>query len=92
MNLFAARLLKDSPTHVLIDFREPDRYLGKTEPIYPVAGHIPNAVNYPWQAVSTPEGFILSISEHQQRWQAISPDLEPLAQPLLERIVYCGSG
>ncbi|WP_373542783.1 sulfurtransferase [Chamaesiphon sp.] len=73
-----------SPTHLLIDSREPDRYLGKTEPIDPRAGHIPSAVNYPWQGVSTPEGFVLSIPEQQRRWAAISPDLEP--------IVYCGSG
>jgi thiosulfate/3-mercaptopyruvate sulfurtransferase len=86
------KAIVSSPTHVLIDSREPDRYLGKSEPIDPVAGHIPSAVNYPWQGVSTPEGFALSIEQHQQRWAAIAPDVEPLAQPLLERIVYCGSG
>jgi thiosulfate/3-mercaptopyruvate sulfurtransferase len=72
-----------TPTY-LIDSREPDRYLGKTEPIDPVAGHIPGAVNYPWQGVSMSEGFVLPLTEQQQRWMAISPDLEP--------IVYCGSG
>lgn len=86
------KAILDSPTHILIDSREVDRYLGKTEPIDPVAGHIPSAVNYPWQGVTNPEGFALPIAEQQQRWQAISPDLEPLAQPLIERIVYCGSG
>jgi thiosulfate/3-mercaptopyruvate sulfurtransferase len=78
------KAIQDSPTHILIDSREPDRYLGKTEPIDRVAGHIPSAVNYPWQGVSTPEGFALSIDEQRQRWAAISPDLDP--------IVYCGSG
>jgi thiosulfate/3-mercaptopyruvate sulfurtransferase len=78
------RAVQHSPTHILIDSREPDRYLGKTEPIDPIAGHIPSAVNYPWQDVSTPEGFALSIESQRQRWMAISPDLEP--------IVYCGSG
>ncbi len=86
------RTITNSPTQILIDSREPDRYLGKTEPIDPVAGHIPNAVNYPWQGVSTSEGFALPIESQQQRWAAISPDIEPLAEPLLERIVYCGSG
>ena len=86
------RAIQDSPAHVLIDSREPDRYLGKTEPIDPVAGHIPSAVNYPWQGVTTPEGFAVSIDEQRQRWTAISPDLDTLAQPLVERIVYCGSG
>jgi thiosulfate/3-mercaptopyruvate sulfurtransferase len=78
------KAIQYTATHVLIDSREPDRYLGKTEPIDPVAGHIPSAVNYPWQSVSTPTGFIESIQEHQQRWGAISSDVEP--------IVYCGSG
>lgn len=73
-----------SSAHVLIDSREPDRYLGKTEPIDPRAGHIASAVNYPWQGVSTPDGFVLPTQEQQRRWATISPDLAP--------IVYCGSG
>jgi thiosulfate/3-mercaptopyruvate sulfurtransferase len=78
------RAIQNSPAHLLIDSREVDRYLGKSEPIDPVAGHIPGAVNYPWQDVSTPAGLALSIASQQQRWAAISPDVAP--------IVYCGSG
>jgi thiosulfate/3-mercaptopyruvate sulfurtransferase len=78
------RTVVNSPTHILIDSREPDRYQGKTEPIDRVAGHIPSAVNYPWQGVTNAEGLVLPIEEQRQRWAAISPDLEP--------IVYCGSG
>jgi thiosulfate/3-mercaptopyruvate sulfurtransferase len=72
------------PDTLLIDAREPDRYLGKTEPIDPVAGHIPGAVNYPWQDVSTPEGFFLPLEAQRERWSAIQPEQKP--------IVYCGSG
>ncbi len=78
------RSIQNSPAHILIDSREPDRYLGKTEPIDLTAGHIPSAVNYPWQGVSTPDGFALPVEAQRQRWTAISPDLDP--------IVYCGSG
>ncbi len=78
------RAIQTSPAHILIDSREVDRYLGKSEPIDPIAGHIPGAVNYPWQDVSTPAGLALPIAAQQQRWAAISPDVEP--------IVYCGSG
>jgi thiosulfate/3-mercaptopyruvate sulfurtransferase len=78
------RAIQNSPAHILIDSREPDRYLGKTEPIDPVAGHIPSAVNYPWQGVTNADGLVLPVEEQQQRWTAISPELEP--------IVYCGSG
>ncbi|WP_373546113.1 sulfurtransferase [Chamaesiphon sp.] len=86
------RAIQHSAAHLLIDSREPARYLGKTEPIDPAAGHIPSAVNYPWQGVTTPEGFCLPIQEQQQRWSAILPDLASSAQPQLEKIVYCGSG
>jgi thiosulfate/3-mercaptopyruvate sulfurtransferase len=92
VNIDRVKAIQNSSAHILIDSREPDRYLGKTEPIDLIAGHIPGAVNYPWQDVSTPEGFVVPVKQHQQRWQTISIDVEPLAQPILERIVYCGSG
>ncbi|ELR98477.1 sulfurtransferase [Gloeocapsa sp. PCC 73106] len=69
---------------VLIDSRESDRYLGKREPIDPVAGHISGALNFPWLNLSTPEGYWRSLSEQQQIWHNLPP-----AQ---EYIVYCGSG
>ncbi len=78
------KAIQHTSTHLLIDSREPDRYLGKTEPIDPVAGHIPSAVNYPWQDVSTSSGFAFDIDRQQQRWATITGDVEP--------VVYCGSG
>jgi thiosulfate/3-mercaptopyruvate sulfurtransferase len=78
------RAIQHSSTHLLIDSREVDRYLGKTEPIDPVAGHIPSAVNYPWQDVSTSSGFALDVDRQRQRWEAIEGDVKP--------VVYCGSG
>jgi thiosulfate/3-mercaptopyruvate sulfurtransferase len=80
----AVKAIQHSPIHVLIDSREADRYSGKTEPIDPIAGHIPGAVNYPWQDVTTADGFVLPIEQQRARWTAVSKDLEP--------IVYCGSG
>lgn len=74
---------KDLPGVVLIDSRERDRYLGKTEPIDPIAGCIPGAVNYPWQEVTDSSGY-LKLNEQSQRWEAV--------KNAEEIIVYCGSG
>jgi thiosulfate/3-mercaptopyruvate sulfurtransferase len=75
---------KDSPDVVLIDSREGERYRGEKEPIDQVAGHIPGAVNYPWQEVTDASGCVLSQWEQSQRWQNIDTNKEIL--------VYCGSG
>lgn len=72
------------PGVVLVDAREGDRYRGEREPIDPVAGHIPGAVNYPWHNVSDAQGFARSVTEQQQRWHEVAD--------AAEIIVYCGSG
>lgn len=69
---------------VLIDSRSPERYRGEVEPIDPVAGSIPGAVNYFWQDVSDPSGQIKAPEALAHHWAALdSAD---------EVIVYCGSG
>ncbi len=84
VDIDGVKAIQSTSTHLLIDSREPDRYLGKIEPIDPVAGHIPSAVNYPWQDVSTPTGFALDVEGQRQRWAGIEAGVEP--------VVYCGSG
>jgi thiosulfate/3-mercaptopyruvate sulfurtransferase len=75
---------KDSPGVVLVDSRESDRYQGISEPIDKIAGHIPGAVNYPWQEVTDKDGCSLAPSEQRRRWQQLETSEEIL--------VYCGSG
>jgi thiosulfate/3-mercaptopyruvate sulfurtransferase len=69
---------------VLIDARDRDRYLGKWEPIDPLAGHIPGAINIPWQSITDETGFSRPVDEQQKLWKEVvnTPNL----------MVYCGSG
>jgi thiosulfate/3-mercaptopyruvate sulfurtransferase len=73
---------KDLPGVVLIDSREAERYRGEREPIDPIAGHIPGAVNYPWQLASDPQGYLLT--DPQAQWGSLDKAREVIA--------YCGSG
>jgi thiosulfate/3-mercaptopyruvate sulfurtransferase len=82
---------KNLPGVVLIDSREGERYRGEQEPIDPVAGHIPGAVNYPWQDVTDPQGYLRSPAFQQQRWAELSQPVEGSVAPA-ELWVYCGSG
>ncbi|MBD2089660.1 sulfurtransferase [Microcoleus sp. FACHB-1515] len=69
---------------MLIDSREPERYRGEREPIDPIAGHIPGAMNYPWQEATQADGYLRPIAEQQQRWSTVLSTSELM--------VYCGSG
>lgn len=75
---------KDLPGVVLVDSRERERYLGDREPIDPVSGHIPGAVNYPWQEVTDADGYLQPANVQRDRWS----DLASAS----EIVVYCGSG
>lgn len=75
---------KDLPKVRLIDSRDCDRYRGEREPIDPIAGHIPGAINFPWKQVTDEKEMIRSITDHKTRWR----DIEHTD----EIIVYCGSG
>jgi len=75
---------KDLAEVVLVDSRESDRYRGEREPIDQIAGHIPGAVNYPWQEVTDPSGYLLPPAEQRRRWEKL--------ETAAEILVYCGSG
>ncbi|WP_438433986.1 sulfurtransferase [Gorillibacterium sp. sgz500922] len=72
------------PGTVLIDSREPDRYMGLTEPIDPIAGHIPGAVNHYWKDGLDAAGRWKDRAGQRERFVGIPLDREI--------IVYCGSG
>jgi thiosulfate/3-mercaptopyruvate sulfurtransferase len=71
---------------VIVDSRDRDRYLGLTEPIDPIAGSIPGALNSPWKQVSDESGYLKSKQAQQQLWKDYQE------AKISEIIVYCGSG
>jgi thiosulfate/3-mercaptopyruvate sulfurtransferase len=75
------------PKTVLVDARAQERYAGTVEPIDPVAGHIPGAVNHPFSANLSPDGRFLAAAELERRWQERLPD-----QDLRNLVAMCGSG
>jgi len=71
---------------VLLDARAAERYRGETEPIDPVAGHIPGARNLPIGRVLTEDARFLPASEIAAAFDAVGADGSmPIA-------AYCGSG
>lgn len=84
VDIQTVRARKDQPQVALVDAREGDRYRGEREPIDPIAGHIPGAMNYFWQEATDERGMALPPAAHQARWA----DLKQAD----EIMVYCGSG
>lgn len=70
---------------VLVDSRTAPRYEGKEEPIDPVAGHIPGAVNLPWPANLQADGHFKSPEELKSRFLPLQQEAAPV-------VFYCGSG
>lgn len=73
-----------NPALTIIDSREAQRFQGIEEPIDPIAGHIPNAVNYFWQEITDEQGSVKSLEWQKNHWANLA-DTTDIA-------VYCGSG
>jgi thiosulfate/3-mercaptopyruvate sulfurtransferase len=72
---------------VVIDVREKYRYLGESEPIDRVAGHIPGAVNVPYVQTISSEGKLLEPSALTSLWAPYLCGRDPQ-----QVILHCGSG
>lgn len=73
---------------ILVDARDAARYRGEHEPIDPVAGHVPGAVNLPFSSALRPDGTWKSVDELRASWQAVLDGLSDERQ----LAVMCGSG
>ncbi|MGZ4979067.1 MAG: sulfurtransferase [Methylobacter sp.] len=71
----------------LIDARTPERYRGEQEPIDPVAGHIPYALNRAFQLNLDGNGLFLPPEQLRKQFKQLIGTAAP------EQVVhYCGSG
>ena len=78
---------REDPSIVLIDARAPDRFNGLKEPIDPVAGHIPGAVNRFWQKNLQPDGRFKAPAELRKEYDALLGSHKPELS-----VHMCGSG
>ena len=71
----------------LVDARDASRFIGQSEPVDTVAGHIPGAINLPLSRNLDAQGFWRMPGELEQLWA------EVLAERLDTAVtVMCGSG
>lgn len=75
------------PSKLVIDVRETPRYLGQTEPLDLIAGHIPGALNLPYIKNLGADGKYLPADELRKAYDAAIGDVAHS-----EVIVHCGSG
>ena len=73
-------------TGLLLDARAGERYRGETEPIDPVAGHIPGAVSAPTSENAQEDGRFRQPRELADRFASLGADSATGVG------VYCGSG
>ena len=77
----------ESPEFVLVDAREQARYRGVTEPLDPVAGHIPGALNRPASSNLDSAGNFKDAVSLRDEFSSFLGDTTPA------RVVHqCGSG
>ncbi len=79
--------VKENPEYRLVDARAPERYNAEIEPIDPVAGHIPGAINRFNGLNLKPDGTFKSPGELRREFAELLGQVRPE-----NVIVYCGSG
>ncbi|WP_415647793.1 sulfurtransferase [Stackebrandtia soli] len=80
--LDAAGAAEWAEDRTLVDVRAAARYRGEVEPIDPVAGHIPGAVNHPDTDLIAPGGGFINADARRRELADLPRDIA----------VYCGSG
>ena len=81
---FVEETVAGKTASVLLDARSAERYRGEKEPIDPIAGRIPGALNFDWEQLKKEGVFNLD--------EAVKEQLHNVVNPAEEVTVYCGSG
>jgi thiosulfate/3-mercaptopyruvate sulfurtransferase len=75
------------PVQTLIDARGGPRFRGEVEPLDPIAGHIPGALNRPFNHNMTPEGKFKPAAQLKAEFEALLAGRDPATV-----VHHCGSG
>ncbi|TAG84051.1 MAG: sulfurtransferase [Burkholderiales bacterium] len=86
VNMIELRKALTAPESRIIDARAPERFRGEVEPIDPVAGHIPGAINRPFTQ-NLRDGVFKPATELRAEFEAILASRSP------QQVIHqCGSG
>lgn len=88
--LVAAQTVADQlgrPSQTLIDARAPARFRGEVEPLDPVAGHIPGALNRPFNQNIGSDGKFKPAAQLRAEFEALLAGRDPASV-----VHHCGSG
>jgi thiosulfate/3-mercaptopyruvate sulfurtransferase len=75
------------PAQTLVDARAAPRFRGEVEPLDPVAGHIPGALNRPFNQNLTPDGKFKPADQIRSEFSALLAGRDPATV-----VHHCGSG
>lgn len=77
----------DNGEVIVVDARAPERFRGEEEPIDPVAGHVPGAINRPYALNLFDNGRFRPSSELRRAFEEVVGDQSPT-----QVVHMCGSG
>ena len=75
------------PAQTLIDARAEARFKGEVEPLDPIAGHIPGALNRPFGLNIGPDGLFKPAAQLRQEFEQLLAGRDPASV-----VHHCGSG
>jgi thiosulfate/3-mercaptopyruvate sulfurtransferase len=90
--LDAASAAEVARSGTLLDARAPARYRGETEPVDPVAGHIPGALSSPSAANVAADGTFLPADQLRTRFASLGVAAAQNGSAATSVGAYCGSG